>query len=91
MHYRSKLFSLIGREVVLNDPYHRYDQVFTHAVIKGKLPHRMRFGLQFPGFHSLAWFDRSEFRLPPLPPQQRQPDWVLDEYDGFVYAGIVGF
>jgi len=30
-------------------------------------------------------FRRSEFTLPPLPQSERQPTWLPDDSDGFVY------
>ena len=90
-HCRSRLFSLIGRPVVLNDYWNEYpgEPINLHGVIIEKKPGKMRFLIDFDG-HA-TWFDRADFKLPPLPAEQRRPEWVSDNFPGFVYAGVEGF
>jgi hypothetical protein len=90
-HCRSRLFSLIGRPVVLNDDWNDYPgkPINLHGVIIEKKPGKMRFLIDFGG-HAI-WYDRADFKLPPLHPLDRPPEWLRDNFDGFVYAGVEGF
>jgi hypothetical protein len=62
-----------------------------HGIIVAKEPGKMRFQVRFEGVEWLYWFDRADFKLPPLPREQRQPEWVSDISDGFDYVGVEGF
>ncbi len=88
-HCRSRRFSLIGRRVILNDPVCGCKD----AMIIEKPMRGMWFRVEVDcGDHKVDFLcPRCLFTLPPLPREQRQPEWLLDSYDGFVYEGVEGF
>jgi len=85
-HPKSKLFSLVGRPVILTHEYYPD----TPGIITAKATGRMWFLIQLAS-GSTIWFARSEFKLPPLPREQRRPERLEDDFDGFVYEGVEGF
>lgn len=76
-HCRSKLFSLVGREILLPDCK------ITGWILE-HLP-KMFFRIQLES-GNIEVYHRSEFNLLPLPRDQRRPEWLDDDFDGFVYA-----
>lgn len=100
-HCKTRLFSLIGRRIRLHKPYHAYAALdepmvgFQDGAIVEQLG-PARFGLHLDGYtrngESITVdFHRGEFKLPPLPREERRPEWLPDDYDGFVYADELNF
>ncbi|MFA5344786.1 MAG: hypothetical protein WC315_00725 [Candidatus Omnitrophota bacterium] len=85
VHCRTRIFSLIGRPVILTHEY--YPNKPGVIVAKGK---GMNFRIRLDS-GSEIWFARADFKLPPLPPEQRRPEWVSDYSSGFDYEGLEGF
>jgi len=97
-HLKSRLFSLVGRRIVLHKPYNGC----TEGMIAEQIgPARFGCYLQFPNGHIYMSgmvgrpvtvdFHRSEFKLPPLPRRERLLEWLSDDFDGFAYADIPNF
>jgi len=95
-HVKTRLFSLVGRRIVLHTPY--YD--CTEGMIAEQIgPARFGCYLQFPDGHVYAVagrpvtvdFHRAEFKLSPLPRSERQPLRLADDSDDFAYADIPNF
>ncbi len=90
-HCKTRLFSLIGRRIVLHTPH----AGCTEGIIVEKIG-SARFGchLRESGsrLYRLVTVDlhRREFKLPPLPREERKAIWLSD-YDGFVYADEPNF
>ncbi len=90
-HCRSRLFSLIGRPVRLQSPITIDGESVFFGIIVSKIEHRMRFGVRLNDTDTIIYLDRAEFILPPLQLIDRQPEWVSDNFEGFVYANVEGF
>ncbi len=97
-HTKTRLFSLVGRRIVLHKPYFGY----TEGMIAEQIgPARFGCHLQNPagevymsgvaGRPITVDFHRAEFALPPLPQSERQPLWLDDDSEGFAYADIPNF
>jgi len=97
-HPKSRLFSLVGRRIVLHKPYNGC----TEGMIAEQIgPARFGCHLQFPdgrvymsgvvGRPVTVDFHRGEFKLPPLPRSEREPEWLSDYSDGFAYADVPNF
>ncbi len=96
-HYKSQLFTLIGRPVTLNTPYAGSDgKQYTQGSIVEQLG-PARFGLMLFDSAGVVYcanlkpitvdFSRAEFSLPPLPSIARHCGaWLSDNSDGFAYA-----
>lgn len=93
MHDETKLFSLIGRHVILNEDWDNFPgkPLSRHGIIREKKPGRMRFAIEFPDTINSYWFDRSEFKLIPLDKRDRRVHRLPDYSDGVVYSGVEGF
>lgn len=95
-HCKTQIFSLIGRRVQLNQPYRTVAigrepmQRHLSGVIVEQLG-PARFGLHLDDYAPTVDFHRGEFTLPPLPKSERQPTWLPDNFDGFVYADEPNF
>jgi hypothetical protein len=100
-HSKSHLFSLVGRRVRLHKPYYAYAaldeslQGFQDGTIVEQIG-PARFGLHLDGYTRndepiTVDFHRAEFKLPPLPRSEREPVWLDDDFDGFVYADVPTF
>ena len=90
MHIKSQLFTLIGRQIILNKDVTGWISSVRSGRIVEKLS-GMTFGVTFAEFEGVYYFDRSEFVLPPLRRGLRWPIYLEDDYDGFVYADVEGF
>lgn len=96
-HCKTQLFTLIGRRIVLHRPH----AGCTEGVIVEKIgPARFGCHLQHPNGHpykpaatgcGVVDFHRSEFKLPPLPRDERPPVFLEDDSDGFAYADEPNF
>jgi len=97
-HCKTQIFTLIGRAIVLHKPY----AGCTDGVIEEQIgPARFGCFLQKPNGHLYMSgvvgrpvtvdFHRGEFKLPPLPRDERKPAWLPDDYDGFAYADEPNF
>lgn len=97
-HTKTRLFSLVGRRIVLHKPYNGcYEGMIAEQIG----PARFGCHLQFPDGHvymsgvvgrpATVDFHRAEFILPPLPRSERQPLWLDDDSEGFAYADIPNF
>jgi hypothetical protein len=84
-HVKTQLFSLIGRTIV----WKNLTNIPLMGVIVEKKPGKMCFAVKRG--NDIFWLDRSEFTLPPLHRMDRQPKWLEDDSDGFVYKGVEGF
>ena len=86
-HAKLRLFSLVGRRIVLNVPYH--DCYITGVIVEQIGPAQFSCRLKSNGLPPPTIpvnFHRSEFCLPPLPRIERRPEYLDENYDGFVYA-----
>lgn len=97
-HVKTRLFSLVGRRIVLHRPYNGC----TEGVIAEQIgPARYECYLQFPDRHIYLSgvagrpvtvdFHRAEFTLPPLPRSERPSLWLDDDSEGFAYADKPNF
>jgi len=95
-HVKSRLFSLVGRRIVLHKSYFGY----TEGMIASQIgPACFGCCLQNPAGEVYTSgnrpitvdFHRSEFKLPPLPSWNRQPIWLEDDSEGFAYADTPSF
>ena len=90
-HTKTRIFTLIGRRIVLHEPYHGT----TEGVIVEKIgPARFGCHLQKSDGNLrpiTVDFHRAEFKLPPLPRSERQPPRLSDDSDGFAYADEPNF
>ena len=96
-HSKSQLFTLIGRRIVLHKEYCDC----TEGMIVEKIgPARYGCHLQRAdgtlyilgtGRPATVDFRRDEFKLPPLPRQERKPPRLSDESEGFAYADVPDF
>lgn len=97
-HCVTQIFTLIGRRIVLHEPYYGY----TEGMIAEKIgPARFGCFLQkstgevymsgVAGRPVTVDFHRGEFVLPPLPRSKRQPVYLPDDSDGFAYADEPNF
>lgn len=97
-HTKTRLFSLVGRRIVLHKPYNGC----TEGMIAEQIdPAHFGCYLQFPDGHAytsgvagrpvIVDFHRAEFKLPPLPRSKRQPLRLDDDSEGFAYADVPNF
>ncbi len=82
-HCRTQIFSLVGRHILIPPD--------KHGTILSKKVGRMCFGVKLDGVNGITWMNRCEFLLPPLPKHMREPEFLSDNFDGFVYEGVEGF
>lgn len=97
-HCKTRLFSLIGRRIVLHKPH----AGCTEGMIAEQIgPARFGCYLQKPDGHMYMSgvegrpvtvdLHRGEFKLPPLPRSERKPKWLPDDSEGFAYADEPNF
>jgi len=91
-HTKTQLFSLEGRRIHLLEPYLGY---YGGTIRKQTGPGSFTVDLDKPTDPTDPGMPihlyRCEFRLPPLPQEQRRPHWLPDDFDGFVYADVPNF
>lgn len=98
-HVKTRLFSLVGRRIVLHKPYYG---CIEGTIVEHIGPARFGCHLKNPAGEVYAQsmgsnrpitvdFHRAEFALPPLPRDRRQPLWLDDDSEGLAYADVPNF